>query len=209
MLRDGEWSVSFQSRFGPAGWLKPYTQRRARRAAGARRARGDGRVSRLRGRLPRDPGGDRHREPRDVPACRRRALRVRAGAQRAPRARAIPRRADRAALPGLHARAAAACCRARHAAPRPDGRRTAAAGRHLPRDQCHDRGHPRVGGVLRAAGVHAGHHHRYLRPSLRRADRRTAVPRAAPARAALRRRSPSCIPASRAISAPSPPPASS
>jgi ferrochelatase len=25
MLRDGEWSVSFQSRFGPAGWLKPYT----------------------------------------------------------------------------------------------------------------------------------------------------------------------------------------
>jgi ferrochelatase len=24
-LRDGEWSVSFQSRFGPAGWLKPYT----------------------------------------------------------------------------------------------------------------------------------------------------------------------------------------
>jgi protoporphyrin/coproporphyrin ferrochelatase len=26
MLRDGEWSVSFQSRFGPAGWLKPYTR---------------------------------------------------------------------------------------------------------------------------------------------------------------------------------------
>jgi protoporphyrin/coproporphyrin ferrochelatase len=26
LLRDGEWSVSFQSRFGPAGWLKPYTQ---------------------------------------------------------------------------------------------------------------------------------------------------------------------------------------
>ena len=25
MLRDGEWSVSFQSRFGPAAWLKPYT----------------------------------------------------------------------------------------------------------------------------------------------------------------------------------------
>jgi ferrochelatase len=25
LLRDGEWSVSFQSRFGPAGWLKPYT----------------------------------------------------------------------------------------------------------------------------------------------------------------------------------------
>jgi ferrochelatase len=25
MLRDGEWSVSFQSRFGPADWLKPYT----------------------------------------------------------------------------------------------------------------------------------------------------------------------------------------
>ena len=26
LLREGEWSVSFQSRFGPAGWLKPYTR---------------------------------------------------------------------------------------------------------------------------------------------------------------------------------------
>ncbi|MBS0379352.1 MAG: ferrochelatase [Proteobacteria bacterium] len=26
LLREGEWSVSFQSRFGPAAWLKPYTQ---------------------------------------------------------------------------------------------------------------------------------------------------------------------------------------
>ena len=25
LLRDGEWSVSFQSRFGPRAWLKPYT----------------------------------------------------------------------------------------------------------------------------------------------------------------------------------------
>jgi protoporphyrin/coproporphyrin ferrochelatase len=25
LLRDSEWSVSFQSRFGPAGWLRPYT----------------------------------------------------------------------------------------------------------------------------------------------------------------------------------------
>jgi len=25
-LSEGEWSVSFQSRFGPAGWLKPYTR---------------------------------------------------------------------------------------------------------------------------------------------------------------------------------------
>jgi ferrochelatase len=25
MLRENEWSVSFQSRFGPSGWLKPYT----------------------------------------------------------------------------------------------------------------------------------------------------------------------------------------
>jgi ferrochelatase len=25
MLRDSEWSVSFQSRFGPSGWLRPYT----------------------------------------------------------------------------------------------------------------------------------------------------------------------------------------
>jgi ferrochelatase len=26
MLRENEWSVSFQSRFGPSGWLKPYTR---------------------------------------------------------------------------------------------------------------------------------------------------------------------------------------
>jgi ferrochelatase len=26
LLREGDWSVSFQSRFGPAQWLKPYTQ---------------------------------------------------------------------------------------------------------------------------------------------------------------------------------------
>ena len=26
LLREGEWSVSFQSRFGPAAWLSPYTQ---------------------------------------------------------------------------------------------------------------------------------------------------------------------------------------
>jgi len=26
LLREGEWSVSFQSRFGPSGWLKPYTR---------------------------------------------------------------------------------------------------------------------------------------------------------------------------------------
>jgi len=26
LLREGEWSVSFQSRFGPAAWLKPYTR---------------------------------------------------------------------------------------------------------------------------------------------------------------------------------------
>jgi ferrochelatase len=27
MLKDNEWSVSFQSRFGPDGWLKPYTSK--------------------------------------------------------------------------------------------------------------------------------------------------------------------------------------
>jgi ferrochelatase len=26
LLRDSEWSVAFQSRFGPSGWLKPYTR---------------------------------------------------------------------------------------------------------------------------------------------------------------------------------------
>jgi ferrochelatase len=36
MLRDSEWSVAFQSRFGPSGWLKPYT----REVLGAMPARG-------------------------------------------------------------------------------------------------------------------------------------------------------------------------
>jgi ferrochelatase len=36
LLRDSEWSVAFQSRFGPSGWLKPYT----REVLGAMPARG-------------------------------------------------------------------------------------------------------------------------------------------------------------------------
>jgi protoporphyrin/coproporphyrin ferrochelatase len=38
LLQEGEWSVSFQSRFGPAQWLKPYTQEvlRAMPARGVR-----------------------------------------------------------------------------------------------------------------------------------------------------------------------------
>ena len=59
MLRDAEWSVSFQSRFGPAGWLQPYTSTVLGGHAGARRARSHGGVPGLRGRLPRDARGDR------------------------------------------------------------------------------------------------------------------------------------------------------
>ena len=38
LLKDGEWSVSFQSRFGPADWLKPYTRDVLAGMPGARRA---------------------------------------------------------------------------------------------------------------------------------------------------------------------------
>src|SRR5579862_6199286 len=79
-------------------------RRGARRHARPRRARGEHRVPGLRGRLPGDPGRNRDRKPRRLHARRRSALRIRAGAQCAPRPRPRSRRPDRAALSGLDAR---------------------------------------------------------------------------------------------------------
>ena len=66
-LSNDQWVLTFQSRFGKAPWLKPYTVdvlhvARAGRHAARRRV-----LPGLRRRLPRDAGGDRHRRPRDVP----------------------------------------------------------------------------------------------------------------------------------------------
>ena len=69
LLREGEWSVSFQSRFGPAGWLKPYTLATLAASAGARHPRGERRVPGVCGGLPRDSRGDRRRESRRLPAA--------------------------------------------------------------------------------------------------------------------------------------------
>ena len=45
-LRDGDWSLSFQSRVGRAEWLKPYTEDGGRRARAARREDGSMRSAR-------------------------------------------------------------------------------------------------------------------------------------------------------------------
>ena len=69
-LAAAQWSVSFQSRFGRARWLQPYTSEVLAEAAGARRQERERDLPGLRGRLPRDAGGNRHGESRRVPAPR-------------------------------------------------------------------------------------------------------------------------------------------
>jgi hypothetical protein len=104
LLRDGEWSVSFQSRFGPAGWLKPYTHT-GLTALPARAVREVGVVCPGSGRLPRDPGRNRHREPAMGAAARAMNTSRHSMPARAMRARSP---AHRTALPRLDA------CRAGH-----------------------------------------------------------------------------------------------
>ena len=135
LLRDGEWSVSFQSRFGPAGWLKPYTHA----VLTAMPARGVREVSVV------CPGFavDCLETLEEIDIENRAAfmgaggaaLRVRPGAQcrHAPCARA--RRAHRAALPRLDAVPGRAICHGRRAAPRLDAYRTSATAGNLPRSQ--------------------------------------------------------------------------
>ena len=80
--RRSDWSLSFQSRFGANRWLTPGHRSEPAGAAAARHPRRHRALSGIRGRLPGDARGDRARRPRHLPARRRRALRLRAGAQR-------------------------------------------------------------------------------------------------------------------------------
>ena len=146
LLKDNEWSVSFQSRFGRDALAQALHERRARRDAQPRdpaRHRGVPGVCR---RLPGDARRNRDGESRYLHGGRRRAVPVRAGAECTPGACAFPRRSHRASLPGMDAR------RARFAAGRRRARRvrlsltcTASRARALSRDQHYDRGYPRVG----------------------------------------------------------------
>ena len=66
-LEPEQYVVTFQSRFGRAEWLKPYTQDTVE-ALGRKKTRPHRRdLSRLRVRLPGNPGRDRHREQGRVP----------------------------------------------------------------------------------------------------------------------------------------------
>ena len=59
--------LTFQSRFGRAEWLQPYTDKTVEALAAARREKSRGGHAGLRRRLPGDAGGDRGRERRDLP----------------------------------------------------------------------------------------------------------------------------------------------
>ena len=85
----------------PARLAQAVYRHRAGGDAGPGRARGEPRVPGLCGGLPGDARGDRGREPRGVHACRRRALRVRAGAECLGGACPLPGRPHRRALPRL------------------------------------------------------------------------------------------------------------
>ena len=67
--------MSFQSRFGGAEWLKPYTDATVRSLAQDGRQAPRRHHARLRRRLPGDAGGDRRRERRIFPRSRRREIR--------------------------------------------------------------------------------------------------------------------------------------
>ena len=73
---DGErLKMTFQSRFGRAEWLKPYTADDRARTRLARRQTGGRRHAGIRRRLPGDAGGNRRRERRLLSRGGRRALR--------------------------------------------------------------------------------------------------------------------------------------
>ncbi len=66
--------ICFQSRFGRAEWLQPYTDETVTDACQRRHEAAGGHHAGLFRRLPRDAGGNRHPRRRDVPRARRRAL---------------------------------------------------------------------------------------------------------------------------------------
>ena len=58
-LSQDQYRVTFQSRFGKAQWLQPYTEPTLQQLAARRRRAGRHDLPRLRRRLPRDTGRDR------------------------------------------------------------------------------------------------------------------------------------------------------
>ena len=197
LLREGEWSVSFQSRFGPAGWLKPYTSA----VLAGMPARGVREVSVV------CPGfAVDCLETLEEIDIENRAAFLRAGGERFEYVPALNARASHAqCLSDLIAQHCQGWMTAGHEQPAAGGarhlrlmtRRAAAAARDaFTSSASPSTDVPRGGGVLRATRLHAGHDHRYLHASLRRAHRRAALHRPAPAQRAPPRRSPSCAPAS-------------
>ena len=75
-LRDGMVVVTFQSRFGKAEWLQPYTEPTLVELARAGRRPRRRVVPGLHGRLPGDARGDRPGSARRVPGGRRQAIRL-------------------------------------------------------------------------------------------------------------------------------------
>ncbi len=69
-LKPEQYALTFQSRFGRAEWLKPYTQATLAALAKDRRAPGRRRLPRFRGRLPGNARGDRPRGKSCVPRSR-------------------------------------------------------------------------------------------------------------------------------------------
>ena len=108
-----QYVVTFQSRFGRAEWLKPYTQDTLVRLAKDGVGAGGRRLPWIRVRLPRDPRGDRHRGEAGVSQGRRPRIPRHSLSQRAS---VLDRRAgrDRAGeSPGLARRRRRMRCRAR------------------------------------------------------------------------------------------------
>ncbi len=89
-LGAGEFSVSFQSRFGKLPWIQPYTETGDRCARGARGARAGRDLPRLRRRLPGDAGGSAAALRRELPRRRRHGAALHSGAQRRCRASGCP-----------------------------------------------------------------------------------------------------------------------
>ena len=93
--------MTFQSRFGRAEWLKPYTAETVRELASARRQTRGRRHARIRRRLPGDARGDRRRERGLFSRGRRRTLRRHAVPQRQRRRRRGHRSGRAARIEGV------------------------------------------------------------------------------------------------------------
>jgi hypothetical protein len=81
-LSSGQYRVTFQSRFGKAEWLQPYTDKTLEELGRAKTRRVDIALPGFRGRLPGNPGGDRLGGQGHLPQCRRRRVPPHPGPQR-------------------------------------------------------------------------------------------------------------------------------